>query len=337
MYKTSRHKRLVLLLIVLMVGSLVLSACGDDDEGDAESANFTVGIVNGTAALEDTVTGFIAGLAEEGYTEGENLTVIYAGPIGFERAALDAEIQRLLDAGVDLLATVATPVSLAAQAATSEVPIVFMAITDPVGAGLVSSFRSPGANLTGVAHGGSDALRLEWLTRFDPEITRILAVYNPNDQAPASIVEPLNETAVSLGVNMVFVEAATPDEVRAVAENLPDDIDAIFMMPDAQAIGFLPEFYASAVAAGLPLCSPPAAGDQEYVLFTFGFSPQAVSRQGARQAARILEGTPVGDVPVEQARFFLTVNPAVAEAINLEIPDDVLSQADIILRPESEQ
>lgn len=336
------YHRLRRLALALSLLALPLAGCGvlggsdtDEHTGHAGHEAVTVGFINGIDEWEPMLDGVVAGLAEIGYVEGDLLTVRYSGPIGFEQATLDREVQAMIDARVDLIVTVGTPITLTAQAATSDIPIVFVGVADPLIAGLVESLREPGGNITGVRVGGESVPRLMWLTQVLPDARRIYAPYNPSDIAVSSAVPHLMAAADELGLEMVFAEATTPADMAAAAANPPADVDAIYIMLDTLATEHLTDFAAGAAERGIPIVSPASLKADDVALFVYSFDPHALGVQAARLADAILDGNDPGQLPVEDAGLYLTVNLPVAESLGFEFTDMVLRQADTIHRSSS--
>ena len=139
------NKQQMLVVTLFIVTGLLLAACGTP-----QPQTFTVGVVNLTPTLNPTFDGFMAGMAELGYVEGENVTYIYEGPVG-AIDALEPAVQKLMEAEPDLVLSISTPATLRAKAALegTDIPLVFSPVNDPVGSGVVDSLRNPGGNLTG--------------------------------------------------------------------------------------------------------------------------------------------------------------------------------------------
>jgi putative ABC transport system substrate-binding protein len=274
--------------------------------------------------------GFKAGMAELGYIEGENITYIYDGATN-SIDKLDSVAQDLVAADVDLILSITTSATQAAQRATvdTDIPVVFVPVTDPVGAGLVDSLRQPGGNITGVTFGIQEGRRLEWLVQIVPTIEQIYVPYNPEDRSAALALEMASETATELGVELITYETRNPEEVMAAIENIPEEADAIFLLPDSLTGAHNAEF----VELQLPTSGPNPIDTKRYgILTSYGMEVSASGKQAARLADQIFQGIKPADLPVETAEFFLAINLKTAEAIGLDIPDEILLQADIIVR-----
>jgi putative ABC transport system substrate-binding protein len=317
------------LLIGVVVLALLLSACG----GAAQPKTYTIGVVNFSPNLDGTLKGFKEGLAKLGYVEGENVTYIYEGPVGVDQ--LDAVAQGLVEANADLIFSLTTPATLAAQRATADtdIPIVFVPVTDPVGAGIVDSLTNPGGNATGVTYSSQEGRRLEWLLQVAPTIEQVYIVYNPEDQSPVLALKSVSETAAGLGIELITREATTPEEIEAAFENIPEEADAIFFLPDSLVNVRRLDWFKKATGLKLPTSGPNTETVDEGALTAYGIDlPVAAREQAARLADQILRGIKPADLPVEMAEFFTAINLQTAEAIGLDIPDEILRQTDIIAR-----
>jgi putative ABC transport system substrate-binding protein len=312
-------------MTVLVVFGSFVSACGA-----REPEARTIGVVNLVPGLDDVVVGFKQGMAELGYVEGENVTYVYEGATG-SIDILESVVQGLVEADIDLILSVTTPATQAAQRATAgtDIPVVFVPVTDPVGAGLVDSLRNPGGNTTGVTFGVQERRRLEWLVQIVPTIEEIYVPYNPEDQSAVLALGTVSEAATNLGLGLITREVRSAEEIPAAVENIPEEADAVFLLPDSLLGSHATEF----VELQLPTSAAnPRDLTDHGVLTSYGIELTASGKQAARLADQIFRGVKPADLPVETAEFYLAINLRTAETIGLDIPDEVLEQADIIVR-----
>jgi putative ABC transport system substrate-binding protein len=310
----------------LVVVSVLLAACGNS------SKPYTVGVVNVVPVLDNTVQGFIAGMADLGYIEGENVTYIHTEIINMDE--LDSVLQDIVKADVDLIMTTTTIAATAVQAATADtgIPVVFSTLADPIGVGLVKSLQQPGGNMTGLVIGPQEGRRLKWLLEMDTTIEHIYVPYNPDDPAPVSALQTLNDVAPQLGVELVTPKVRTVDDVIAAIENIPEGVDAVYLVADSLVSARGAEFVEATIELQLPLSGPSMADVENGLLTCYGPVQAYSGKQVARLADQILRGTEPSDLPVEIAEPYLGINLKTADAIGLQIPDDILLQADIIIR-----
>ncbi len=325
--KVFRYIALGLIIIV----TLALAACGS--ASDEDNRHFTIGLVTNNPNGLRNVQGFKDGMTELGYIEGEDVTYIFEGaPIKGDE--LDAFLERLVEAEVDLIFTAGTPTGVAAHRITAgtNIPVVFGVIADPIAAGVMENLTRPDGNMTGVMLSQSQARRLELLLEIVPDIKRVFVPYNPEDAAPVSAVAQICELAPGLGIEIVEGKARNDSEVTELLNNVPEDIDAIFLVPDSTVNSRLADVLAVAFDRKLPVSGPSTAQVEEGALTTYGFIHHEVGAQAARIAHHILKGADPGEYPVETAEFYLAINFQVADAIGLEIPYEILQQAEIIIR-----
>jgi putative ABC transport system substrate-binding protein len=325
----SKKQKAWMVLTGLIVLALLLSGCG----GSAGSKTYTIGVINLAPTLEDTFTGFKQGMTELGYIEGENVTYIYAGPAG-SIDKLDGLAQDLVKAKVDLIFSITTPATQAAQKATvdNNIPVVFGVLTDPVGAGVVASLTQPGGNITGVTFGPQEVQRLAWLTKISPSVEQIYVIYNSNDNSAKLAFQTVTETADKVGLKIIAYEARTPEEVDTALAELPEDADAIYLLPDSQTEAKLADILAVANAHHIATSVANVDRVSDGPLYSYAMKLEPTGTQAARLADQILKGIKPADLPVETTEFFLAINLKTAQTIGLTIPDNILSQADTIYR-----
>src|SRR3954451_2582294 len=167
----------------------------------------------GSAGPSPEIDAFRQGLRENGYIEGQSITVEYwfaDGQVG-RLAELAAELVRLK---VDVIVSPSTPASLAAQQATGTIPIVIAGIADAVGAGLIPNLARPGGNITGLTSISSElgGKRLELLKAIVPNTSRVAVLHNPADKSNLLILSQLEKAAPALGLTLQPVEAREPGE-----------------------------------------------------------------------------------------------------------------------------
>ena len=327
-HKKLKYGQQVLVIAMLIVAVLLLTACGP-----SRTQTFTIGVINLSPALNSTFDGFKAGMVELGYVEGENITYVYKGPTG-SIEALDPAVQDLIAQDIDLILALSTPATLQAKQAVAgtDMPVVFAPVNDPVQAGVVDSLRNPGGNLTGIRVGGFVPKELEWLLAVAPDTKRLFVPHNPDDGSAVQGLAALKAAADTLDVEIVVGEARTTDEVMAAIEIIPEEVDAIFLPPDNLMVGHIDDFVAVALERDLPLSSVAYSQAEAGALMSYGPDFFQLGKQVARLADKILQGTAPADLPVETADFFLSINLQTAQAIDLHVPDDILRQADNIIR-----
>jgi putative ABC transport system substrate-binding protein len=291
---------------------------------------------NTTPDLEaNLVAPFRDGLRDLGYVEGKNLRIEYRWLEGrYER--LPALIGELLALKVDVIVTAGTPATLAVKQATTTVPLVMIAVGDPVGTGVVPSLSRPGGNITGLTSISPelDGKRLELLREIVPGISHIAVLWNSDSplqfvgqRRTQDAAEVLGIKVLSLGVrNEDGLEKALAEIAREQPKALLVLADRLFLFHRARIMDFATQHRLPGVHAYRELVE--SGG-----LMSFGPSYAGMHRRAAYFVDRILKGANPGDLPVERpATFELVINVKAASALGLKIPQSVMLRATEIIQ-----
>ena len=292
---------------------------------------------NSTAALEANLVGpFREGLRDLGYVEGRNILIEYRWAEGkYER--FPALIAELIALKVDVIVTAGTPATLAVKKATTSVPLVMVAVGDPVGTGIVASLSRPGGNITGLTSISPelDGKRLELLREVIPNVSHIAVLWNA--ASPLQVVaekqtqaaaQVLRMKVLSLGVR---TEEEIEDAFAAIVRERPGALlvlaDRLFLHHRARIMDFAAQHRLPGVHAYRELVE--AGG-----LMSFGPSYADMHRRAAYFVDKILKGAKPADLPVERpATFELVINLKTAKALGLTIPQSVLLRATEVIHP----
>jgi putative ABC transport system substrate-binding protein len=315
-----------IILVGVVIASLLLTACGS-----TKPETYTIGVVIEIPALADTLDGFKAGMTQLGYVEGKNVTYIYHGATGADPKANDAEIKSLMDQNVSLILALGTSPAMATKKAVegTGTPVVFAPVVDPVGEGLVKSISHPGGNLTGIQGTAvASPKAMEWLLKIAPGTKRVYVPYNPADPIAVSSVNPLPDVAAKLGVELVLGEVSSGEEELAAIKALPKDSAILFVVSPS-----LNSSMENALNLAVELRIPTGTNlPVDKSLFNYTGNGFRSGERAAVLADKILKGTSPGNLPVETAELFLNVNLKTAQAIGLDVSDDILRQANTVNR-----
>jgi putative ABC transport system substrate-binding protein len=328
------HRRSRLAITLLTLGAFLLAGCGAMQQSTPAPKSFSIGVVSGGSNMDPVLEAFKAGMAELGYVEGKNVTYVYNGP-ATSPDKLNPIAKSVVEAKVDLILAMSTPATKASQTATAgtNIPVVFLPVTDPVKSGFVQSIQSPGGNLTGISAGiAFSGRRFEWLVKVAPQTKRVYIPHDPGDEASVLALAPVKEAATKLGTELTIREVKNADEISAALSDIPKDVDAMFILPGSQVGSRLSDFIKASIERKLPLSTPILSQINAGALVSYAWSPPAIGKQAARIADRILKGTKPVELPVESAEYYLGINLKTAQSIGLEIPDDLLRQAVSIVR-----
>ena len=272
-------------------------------------------------------------LSELGWIEGRTTAIEYRWAEGrADRAAeIAAEFVRLK---VDVIVTSATVVVIASKQATSVIPIVFAAASDPVGTGLVASLARPGGNVTGLSLQFTDLAgkRLELLREVLPDLRRLAILANASSPATALEVAEVQAMARTFGLEVAAPEVRQTEDIAPAFEALKGRVEALYVVNDPLVDTNRVRINTLALAARVPTLH----GDREHVaaggLMSYGASFTDLFRRAADYVDKILRGAKPADIPVEQpTKFDFVINLTTAKALGLKIPEAVLLRADEVI------
>ena len=272
---------------------------------------------------------FRQGLREFGYVDGQNIMIEYRyAERGFDQLPdLAAELVQLK---VDIIVTAGVG-TRAAKKATSTIPVVFAAATDPVGTGLVDSLARSGGNITGVTNLSEDldGKRLELLKETVPKLSRLAHLWNPN--SPKSEVQ---SAARGLGLKLQTLEVQSSDEFdNAFQTIVKDRAEPLIISPSPFFITFETRIVDFAAKNRLPSINQSSSYVQAGGLMSYGLVFGDNFRRAAYFVDKILKGTKPADLPVEQpTKFELIINLKAAKQIGVTIPSNVLVRADKVIK-----
>lgn len=283
-------------------------------------------------ALDAVYQGVKDELAEQGYKEGENLTVMHESAQG--NSAIASQIARkFVGDSPDVIVAIATPSAQTIAAAARNIPVVFSAVTDPVGAKLVKSLEAPGANITGVSDMLPIDKHLDMLQRAVPDAKRIGTVYNPGEANAVSLVNLLEERLSDRGLELVKAAATKTSEVLGAARSLVGKADAIYLTTDNTVISAAEAVISVGERADIPVFAADTATVERGAVAALGFNYYNHGRQTGKMVVRILEGASTADMPVETMDTLdLFVNPAAAERMGITLSDDLIQEAKEVVK-----
>jgi putative ABC transport system substrate-binding protein len=281
------------------------------------------------------VAAFVHGLKKIGYVDGGNVRIEYRWADGqyLRMPELVAELVRQ-QVGV-IFASAGTPAALAAKAATSTIPIVFMVGRDPVELGLVDSFNRPGGNITGVFLFAQavEAKKLELLSKLVPPNVTIAYLFNPNNPAAEGKSNEMQEAARSLGRQLHVLNAGTESEINvAFAALVQQRVGALVVAADPFFDTHRDKLVAFAARHAVPAIYQWREFTVEGGLMSYGNSLTWAYHQVGIYTGRMLKGEKPADLPVVQpTKVEFVINLKTAKALGLEVPPTLLATADEVI------
>lgn len=284
-------------------------------------------------ALDACRKGTLDELADEGFVEGKNLSVEFQSAQG-DVGTAGQIAKKFVGDSPDVIVAIATPSAQAAVAAAhGEVPIVFSAVSDPMGAKLVSNMNKPGANVTGV----TDRLPLEkhlaMIREVVPNLKNLGVLFNPGEANSVSEVNRLKLIAQEQGINVIEGPAPDSNSVLGAARSLVGKVDALYTPTDNTVVSALEAVVKVGIDAKLPVFAGDTASVPRGAIAAVGFNYYDVGRQTGKIVGRILKGEKAGDIAVEGvAKTDLSVNPGSAAKMGVTLPEALIKSAKEVVK-----
>lgn len=328
-------RKLLALAAAAAMSVMAFASCGvkeDDSKADNGSGasgdkTYKIGIVQimEHTSLNTIRDAVVDRLAELGYKDGENCEIDLQQANG-ESATVTQILDQFKANGDDIIIAITTPCAQLAAPYSEEIPVVFSAVTDPVGAGIVDSLESTGANITGT----SDALAIDKILDFaltlTPDIKTLGYLYNTGEDNSVSCLKEVKAYCEAKGITVVEGAATNTSEVQEAAQTLASKCDAVFSPNDNTIAGAMGTVAQVMNEAKVPMYVGADSMVQDGGFATVGIEYSDLGKETADMAAAILSGEKKAqDIPVKVFNEDLSnyINKSTSEAIGVTIPDDV--------------
>jgi putative ABC transport system substrate-binding protein len=286
----------------------------------------------GARGTDVSNAGLRQGFEDRRYVVGRNLVLEERYADGHAER-LPALIAELLALNVDVLVTPGTPITRAAQSATSTVPIVCVT-GDPVGAGFAASLSRPGGNITGLSllSGDYSTKWLELLKEAVPKAHRVAVLWNPDNLGVARQIKHMQEAAPALGLDLTALSVRPADIERSLAAIATASLDGLVVTDDPFLEPLIPRLVALTAQRRLPAVYAFSTSVRQGGLMSYSANFFELWRRAAGYVDRILKGARPADLPIEQAtEVTMRINLNTAKALGLTIPPSILARADEVI------
>jgi putative tryptophan/tyrosine transport system substrate-binding protein len=293
-----------------------------------------IGVLAPVPRTSAMLNAFRDGMRERGYVEGQNLSVAVRWPQGsFDQDP--SVVAALINSNVDVIVAWGTPTVIAVRRATSTVPIVMVAVGDPVGSGFIASLARPGGNITGLTTIAADlsAKLMELFAELVPSMKRVGVVRNPNNPNVTMQLRETDNAVRKLNMQVQVVEAQTSDEFgRAFAQLSAESVDGVVLLADSTVIEHSRRIAELAQSARLPTAFQRRENVDAGGLLSYGPDINNQFRQAAFYVDRILKGDRPAELPVQQpTKVELVINLKTAKALGLTVPTIMQMTADEVI------
>ncbi|MBY0124372.1 ABC transporter substrate-binding protein [Bacillus sp. S/N-304-OC-R1] len=334
-------------MALLCFSLMLLAACGSkssetsgssgtNNSGGSKEAEKTVkvGIIQLVEhpSLDAAREGFIAALKDAGYEEGKNLKLDYQNAQGDMNNNMSIA-QNLVADGNDVILAIATPSAQAVVQATKEIPILFTAITDPVGAKLVESIEKPGGNVTGTSDTHPDAIKntINSIKKFIPNAKKVGIIYNSGEPNSVVNVENAKKVIAEIGLEAVETSVSTSSEVKQAAESLVGRADVFYIPKDNTVVSALESVITVANDKKIPMFVGEGDSVKRGAFASYGLDYHDLGYSTGKMAVDILKGKKPSDIPVGfPENLELVINKKAAELEGITLTEEMLKGAKIV-------
>ena len=282
-------------------------------------------------ALTDTKQGIVDALAARGYVDGETITIDYQNANG-NMPTQQQIAKKFVGDNPDIIMPITTPTSQAMVSATSDIPIVFSTVTDPIKAKLIPQLEKPGGNVTGVSDAAPIEPQLDLFQEIVPDLKKIGFIYNPGLDNAVATLGWVKEFGAPRGIEVVESPAPTTNEVILATKKLIGEVDAIYIPNDTTIVAALEAIVKVGEDVDLPIFTGETGGVERGAIASVGLDYVGIGEIAGNMAADVLEGKPVGEIDAVIAykvldKFKVVINKGAAERMGVTIPESVMAQA----------
>ena len=322
-------KRLAMVMAGILTAGL-MTGCGKTDD-TANNNMYKIGItqISDHPSLDNCRQGFIEGLAEQGFKEGENITIEFKSAGG--EMDTNTQIEQTFASGkMDLVCGIATPSAQALYAACYEkgIPVIFNSVSDPVAAQLATSETQPLEGITGISDKLPVTDQLKLIRSVLPEAKKIGIIYTTSEANSVSTIETYKKEAPEYGFEIETIGIGAEAEVAQAADVLLEKVDCISNMTDNTVVSALAVVLDKANAKNIPVFGSEEEQVKNGCLASAGLDYIELGKQAGIMAAKVLNGEKISSMPYETVKESkITINNEAAQKLGITFGDDVLGKA----------
>ncbi|MGV3145088.1 ABC transporter substrate-binding protein [Streptococcus suis] len=322
----------IIALTVMVVAALFLTQ-KEQNNSTNSTEKVKIGVLQFVThdSLDEIYKGIKAGLEEGGYTTTENLSIDFMNAEG-DQSQVQTMSKKLVDNGNELLIGIATPAAQGLANATTELPIIMGAVTDPVGANLVTDLKNPGGNITGVSDQTPVADTVSLIKEITPDTKTIGVLYSSNEDNSKIQVAEFKAAAEEAGYTVLEYAVASSNELASTVEVASSKVDALFTPVDNTVASAFSTVVSVANKSKTPIFTSVEDMVEGGGIASVTLSQYDLGVATGKMAAKILDGANPADTPVQIFNEgTVVVNQKVAKELGITLSDDVINQASKVI------
>ncbi|KUO65009.1 MAG: hypothetical protein APF84_07145 [Gracilibacter sp. BRH_c7a] len=324
-------KFLLTTLVILLSASLILTGCSSAPASSDKILK--VGLIQLVEhpSLDYVREGMLEAIKDAGFEQGVNIDIDYQNAQA-DQSTMNTIANKFVGDQVDLIISITTPSTQVVAANTTDIPIVFGAVTDPIAAKLVKSLEKPDTNVTGVSDLNPFEAQFEMMQKVVPDAKKIGIVFNTSEVNSQVQVDKAKEFGDKLGYEIITAPIVNSSEVLQAAQMLAGkEIDAFYVITDntvAQSINSLSQV---AIENNIPTIVAEDSQVEGGCLISIGIDYKIHGYQAGEMAVRVLKGANPAEMPIEyQKDLKVVINSETQKALGIEIPEEYTKEATFI-------
>jgi ABC-type uncharacterized transport system, periplasmic component len=323
-----KMKKILKNLCVLGCVLSLLAGCGKTQSSDMKKVAI-IQLVEHTS-LNTIKSSFDSRMKELGYEEGKNIEYIFRNAQGDNNTAASI-IQEFKGASPDVVMAIATPTAQSAAMMADTTPIVFAAVSDPIGAKLLTSLEKPDKNITGTSDEIQVELILERALLIDPDLKTLGVIYNKGEANSVTNIEKAKAFAKEKNLKIEEVTITNVNEIQSAVDVLSHKCDAIFTPNDNTVANAMNVLSPACIKAKVPLYVGADSMVQDGGFLSVGINYEELGRETANMVDRVLKGEKVENIPVKvyKENLKIYVNKKVMEDLQISLPDEIANDKDL--------
>lgn len=332
MMKNKNLLATIIALTVMVVAALFLTQ-KEQNNSTNSTEKVKIGVLQFVThdSLDEIYKGIKAGLEEGGYTTTENLSIDFMNAEG-DQSQVQTMSKKLVDNGNELLIGIATPAAQGLANATTELPIIMGAVTDPVGANLVTDLKNPGGNITGVSDQTPVADTVSLIKEITPDARTIGVLYSSNEDNSKIQVAEFKAAAEEAGYTVLEYAVASSNELASTVEVASSKVDALFTPVDNTVASAFSTVVSVANKSKTPIFTSVEDMVEGGGIASVTLSQYDLGVATGKMTAKILDGANPADTPVQIFNEgTVVVNQKVAKELGITLSDDVINQASKVI------
>ncbi|SDQ38817.1 putative ABC transport system permease protein [Streptococcus equinus] len=311
-------KKCLAALMAVMLAALTLGGCSSSKNANKDVVHIGILQYVEHPSLSAARKGFVAELKKEGYVDGKNLKLDYENAQG-DQSNLQTISTNLLSNN-DLVLGIATPAAQTLSNLSTDVPVLFTAVTDPVSAKLVKTMEKPEGIATGTSDMSPISKQVELLQKVMPNVKKVGIMYTTNERNSEVQVEEAKKEFAKAGIDVLTKGISSTNDVQDTAKNLMSQTQVLFIPTDNMIVSAISLITELSKEMKVPVVGGSADIVEQGVLFTYGANYEALGRQTAKLAVRIIKGEDVSKVSSEYPKTLNVVaNDDMAKTLGIDL------------------